>query len=89
MLMMAQSTDVQANPIEFSEPRPWRCATGTHVLGVVKRSNNERRLYLASGHILAGSAEVWCPACLAFREWHAGADALEHLLRRRSPSEPH
>jgi len=60
--------------------RPWRCATGQHVLGQVIRVRNVRRLHLESGHVITGPAMVYCSDCHQLREWHAGEDGLREIL---------
>lgn len=69
---------------------PWRCATGTHILGYVVSIASVKRLRLFSGHLITGSAEIRCPDCGIWREWHVGGDGLEEMLeaRRRWQGDP-
>ena len=60
--------------------RPWRCATGQHVLGQVIRDRHVRRLHLESGHVITGPAMIYCPDCSQLREWHAGEDGLREIV---------
>ncbi len=82
--MKAERDQVQDASATQAIGRPWRCSSGDHVLGFVRRENNARQLYLLDGHVITGSAQVWCASCESHREWHAGADALEHLMQRRN-----
>ncbi len=74
-------------PAEVAIPiplgRPWRCASGQHVLGQVIREKGIRRLHLAEGHVITGHALIFCPECAQLREWHSGADGISELLSRR------
>ena len=63
--------------------RPWRCATGNHILGAVLREGEVSRLHLTGGHVITGHALIYCEACGRHREWHSGADGLAELLSRR------
>jgi len=62
---------------------PWRCATGQHILGQVVNIASVHRLRLFSGHLITGSADIWCADCAAWREWHVGGDGLEEMLEAR------
>lgn len=86
MLMTAQDTESRDVVSVAVAGRPWRCASGIHVLGVVRRENHANQLHLTDGHVIVGSAQVWCPICESFRDWHAGQDAIDHLLQRRGRS---
>jgi len=63
--------------------RPWRCALGDHILGVVLQEKGVRRLHLVAGHVITGHALIFCEDCGQHREWHSGADGLAELLSRR------
>ena len=62
--------------------KPWKCTSGTHILGEVGRKNGVRRLCLNSGHVITGAAEIYCERCQTHREWHSGAEGLRELLER-------
>jgi len=78
-LRMPGSDVVLAIPVG----RPWRCATGQHVLGQVIRDRHVRRLHLESGHVITGPAMIYCPDCSQLREWHAGEDGIREILEGR------
>jgi hypothetical protein len=63
--------------------RPWRCATGQHVLGQVVREGGVRRLHIEAGHVITGHAMIYCPECSQLKEWHSAGDALSQVLSRR------
>ena len=65
------ATEAAKLSMSVSVGRPWRCATGEHVLGEVVRDGRIRRLHLAEGHIITGHALIYCQACAQHREWHA------------------
>ena len=69
--------------IRVQAGRPWRCATGQHVLGQVAGEGGVRRLQLEAGHVITGHAMIYCPECAQLREWHAAGDALRQLMSRR------
>jgi len=62
---------------------PWRCATGAHTLGQVVSIASVKRLRLSSGHLITGSAQIWCAECGTFRVWYVGGDGLEEILEAR------
>jgi len=63
--------------------RPWRCATGEHVLGTVQHEHGVSRLHLPAGHVITGHALIYCVECDRHREWHSAADGIAELLSRR------
>ena len=71
------------HPPDGFEGRPWRCATGAHILGQVVSIASVHRLRLSSGHLITGSAEIWCAECEAYRDWHVGGDGLEEMIGAR------